>query len=155
RRRAVLDQPASVRHDGHPAAHFDRLVDVVSDEQHRRSKLLLDAQELVLQPTPYDRIDCTEWLVHQHHARLDCHRPSNAYPLTLPTRELMRVHIAHAGRIEADKCNQLSDTLANARLRPLQHTGHGCYIFRHGTVREETDLLDDIANASAELDHVG
>ena len=65
-RRAELRQDAAVLEDGHQVAHLDGLIDVVGHEQDGLGELLLEAQELVLEPLADDGIDGAERLVHEH-----------------------------------------------------------------------------------------
>ena len=55
RRRPELGQHAAHLQDRDEVAHLDRLVDVVGDEHDRLGQLLLEAQQLVLQPLADDR----------------------------------------------------------------------------------------------------
>ena len=65
-RRVVLGEPAALAEDRDAVADLDRLVDVVRDEDDGLAQLLLQAQELVLEPRAHDRVDRAERLVHQH-----------------------------------------------------------------------------------------
>ena len=80
-----------VGEDRDPVAHLHRLVDVVGDEHDGLAELLLQPQELVLQPHPDHRVDRAERLVHQQHRRVRRERARHADPLPLAAGELVRV----------------------------------------------------------------
>ena len=73
---------------------------------------LLEAQELVLEALADDRVDGAERLVHEHHRRVGGERAGHADALALAARQLARVAIAVARRIEADQRQQLVGALA-------------------------------------------
>jgi 2-haloalkanoic acid dehalogenase type II len=50
-------------HDSHAVAHLDSLVDVMRYEQYGRAELVVNAQKLVLQPLPHDRVHRAKWLI--------------------------------------------------------------------------------------------
>src|SRR5262245_18464375 len=58
-------------------------------------------------------------------------------------------------RLQADQRQHLPDTLSDALLRPTQQLRHGIDVLGDRHVRQESDLLDDVADASAERDGVG
>ena len=112
-------------HDRDEVAHLDRLVDVVGDEQDRLGEVLLEAEELVLESLPDDRVDRTERLVHEHDRRVGGQGTGHADALPLAAGELARVAIAIARRVEADEAEQL--------LRPLAAPRPGVQPSRRGT----------------------
>ncbi len=85
-RRAVLREPAAGGEDRDPVAHPHRLVDVVGDDHDGLVELALQAQELVLQAHPHDRVDGAERLVHQQHRRVGGQRPGDADALAAGRR---------------------------------------------------------------------
>ena len=89
-RRVVLGEPAALAEDRDAVADLDRLVDVVRDEDDRLAQLLLQAQELVLEPRAHDRVDRAERLVHQHQRRVRGERAREADALALAAGELGR-----------------------------------------------------------------
>ena len=95
-RRAELGEVTADLHHRDEVAHLDRLVDVVGDEQDRLGELLLEAEELVLEPLPDDRVDRPEGLVHEQHRRVGGERAGHADALALAARELARIAIAVA-----------------------------------------------------------
>ena len=71
--------------------------------------LVLDPQELVLQPRARDRVERAERLVHQHHGRIGRERAREADALALAARELRGVARAVVARGQVDEVEQLVD----------------------------------------------
>lgn len=84
------DLPRRTRQDHHPVGEIGGLVDVVRDEEHGLARTLPDADQLVLQGFPRQRVQRRERLVHQQDLGLDCERTRQRDALPLPARELMR-----------------------------------------------------------------
>ena len=124
----------------------------MGDEHDRLAHLLLEAQELVLEPVAADRVDRAERLVHQHHRRVGGQGARDPDPLALATRELVRIPVAIGAGLQADQLEQLVDALANARRLPAQQPRNDGHVVADGEVREEADLLDHVADASSQLD---
>ena len=147
--------PADLQ-DRDEVAHLDRLVDVVGHEQDRLGELLLEAQELVLEPLADDRVDRAERLVHEQHRRVRGERPRHADALALAARQLRRVAVARSvAGLEPDEREQLLG--ARARWRAVGQPR------RRGTVAtfspivwcgNRPDLLDHVPDAAPELDDV-
>jgi hypothetical protein len=57
--------------------------------------------------------------------------------------------------IEADQLQQLVDPAPDALPVPPEQPGDGGHVVGHGQVREQADVLDDVADAPAQLDGVG
>ena len=110
-------------HDRDEVAHLDRLVDVVGDEQDRLGEVLLEAQELVLEPFADDRIDGPEGLVHQHDRRVGREGLGHADALALAATQLRRVAVAVLPGLEPDEREELIGPLSLAVLRPADQTG--------------------------------
>ena len=147
--RAELGEDAAGLEDGDEVAHLDRLVDVVGHEQDRLGDRLLEAEELVLEPVADDRVDGAERLVHEHDRRVGGQRPGDADALALAARQLAREAVAILGGLEPDEREQLLRSLAEARLRPAEQARHRRDVLADGLVREQADLLDDVADARA------
>src|SRR5690606_1159688 len=141
--------------DGDPVAHLDGLVDVVGDEDDRLAHVGLDAQELVLQAVPGDRIDRPERLVHDQDRLVGPGRPGDADALALSTGELLRVAVAVLGGVEADQLEELVDPGGDALLLPAQQLRDHADVLGHGHVGEQADLLDDVADVAPQLVGVG
>ena len=149
-RRRVLLELAADLHDRDAVAHLDRLVDVVGDEDDRLTQLGLQAQELVLQPLAADRVDRAERLVHQHDRRIDGERTGDPDALALAAGQLGGEAVAHLW-VEPDQVQQLVDARIDARLVPADELRDGRDVLADRPVREQADLLDDVADVAAQL----
>jgi hypothetical protein len=145
-----LLEATALGEDGDPVAETDGLLDVVRDEQNRLAHLVLEAQELVLELSSHHRVDGAERLVHQQHRWVRGERPGDTDPLPLATGQLMRVPGAVQCRIQPHQFHQLAGPLMAARRRPAEEFGHNRDVFLHRAVREEPDVLDDVAHAPAQ-----
>ena len=152
--RIELGQDAACLEHGHHVTQADRLIDVVGHEQDGPRQLLLEPQQLVLEPLAHDRVDGAERLVHEHHRWVDRERPRDTHALPLAARQLARVSVAVACRIEADQGQQLVRTGPPALRVPAQEPGHDRHVVADGLVREQADLLDDVSDAPPQLDGV-
>ena len=150
-RRGVLGQAAALAQDGDPVAHLDRLVDVVGDEDDRLAHPGLEAEELVLEALAADRVDRPERLVHEHQRRVGGQGPGHADALALAAGELRRVAVAHLLRVHPDQLEQLVGALGHARLVPAEQARDGRDVLGDRQVREEADLLDDVADLLAQV----
>ena len=150
-RRRVLGELAALLQDRDAVAHLDRLVDVVGDEDDRLAQLGLQAQELVLQPLAVDRVDRAERLVHEHQRRVGGERARDADALALAAGELRRVAVAHLVGVEADELEQLVDAGGDALPCPSRELRHGRDVLADRAVREQADLLDDVADLAPQL----
>src|SRR5665648_209496 len=108
------------------------------------------AQELVLQPVPGDRVDGSERLVHQHHRGVRAEGTGDADALRLPAGQLLGVAVAVLRRLEAHEVEQLVDARVDPALVPAEHLGHRCDVLGDGVVREQPDLLDDVADPATQ-----
>src|SRR5256886_16224883 len=150
RRWGVLHEMTQAHHRD-AVAELDRLIDVVSDEDDGYALGALQAEELVLETLAHDRVDRREGLVHEHQRRLGRHRPRDADALALAARELRGIAAAHALGIEADEPHELVDARLDALLRPAQKARDGRDVLGDGLMREESGLLDHIADPPAKL----
>ena len=66
-------------------------------------ELLLEAEELLLEPLPGDGVDGPEGLVHEQDGRVPGQGAGHTDPLRLPARELVRVAVGVDRRVEADQ----------------------------------------------------
>jgi hypothetical protein len=126
----------------------------VGDEDDRLAHLLLQPQELRLQPLAHHRVHGGERLVHEQHRRVGGERPGDAGPLALAARELGRIAVAEPGRVQAHGGQQFIDALGDPALVPAEQPRHRAHVGPHGLVREEPDALDHVADAPPEPDRV-
>ena len=106
-------------------------------------------------PRPHDRVDRAERLVHQHHRRIGGERARHADALALPAREMARIAVEELSGLEADQRQHFLDARRDPRGGPAEQLRHGGDVLRDRHVREQPDLLDDVADAAAQLDRVG
>src|SRR5215210_3343158 len=92
-RGVVLGEDAALLEDGDLVAHLYGLVDVVGDEDDGLLYVLLDVEELVLEPVAGDRVDGPERLVHEHDRWVGREGPRNPDALLLAAGELRRVTV--------------------------------------------------------------
>ena len=57
-------------------------------------------------------------------------------------------------RIEPNELDQLAGALTDPVLRPAEEAGHGADVVGDAHVREQTDVLDHVADLASQLDHV-
>src|SRR3712207_3120363 len=150
-RGVVLGKEAALFEDGDLVAHLYGLVYVVGDEDDGLLYVLLDAQELVLEPLAGDRVHCPKGLVHEHDRGVGRHRARDPDPLLLAARQLGRVTVPVVVRVEADELLELVHALFYAPLVPAQEAWHGCDVLGDGAVGEEAYLLDGVADLAPKL----
>ncbi|MNI52301.1 hypothetical protein D3C73_1070670 [compost metagenome] len=121
------------------------------DEHDGLAQFLLQAQEFTLQLFPGDGIRGTEGFVHEHHGRIRGQGPRNANTLLLPAGQLARVAGGERFGVKLDDGQQLFDAVPRALLVPAQELGHHRDVLRDGHMREQADLLDDVADPTAQL----
>src|SRR5918997_595131 len=150
-RGVVLGEDAAFLEDGDLVAHLYRLVDVVGDEDDGLLYVLLDAEELLLEPVAGDRVDGPERLVHEHDRGVRRQGPRHPDALLLAAGELGRVAVAVLVGREADEVEQLVHAAVGALLIPSDQTRHGADVLADGAVGEEPYLLDGVADLAPEL----
>lgn len=120
----VLNDVGALGEDDDPVAELHGLVEVVGDDDDRLLQLLLDLDQLVLQPLPRDGIDRAEGLVHEEHGRVGGEGAGHSDALLLAAGEFLRVPVPVDIRVEGDELQQLVDPRADPLLRPAQHLRH-------------------------------
>ena len=75
-------------------------------------------------------------------------------PLPLAAGELVRVAVGVRRRVEPDQLHQLVGALARGRLGLAVQQRHRHHVGDDRLVREQPDLLDDVADAAPQLDRV-
>ena len=154
RRGVVLLEVTALPQHRDPVAEPHGLLDVVGHEDDGLVQLGLQPQELALQPLARDRVDGAERLVHEQHRRVGGQGPCDPDPLALAAGELVRVARGVRRWVEADQLEQLADAGLALVLRPAEQVRDGGDVLRDGLVREQPDLLDDVADAAAHLHRV-
>ena len=135
----LLDPPVPHHRDPIPQAH--RLIEIVSDEQDRLSKLALQVDELVLHLTADERVECGEGLVHEQDVGLGCQGPSQSDTLTHSAGELTRFVVRPA--LEPDHREGPlgpAPTIGTIDALDLQTVGG---VLPHRPVRKEGEVLED------------
>ena len=98
-----------------------------------------------------DRVDGGERLVHQQHRRVGGERARDADALLLTAGELRRVALRVRVGVEPDELEQLARARLAACAVPAEQRRHGRDVGLDRQVREQADLLDDVADAAAQL----
>ena len=107
-RSAELDHSAQVHHRD-PVAQRPRQAEVVGDEQQRQLALLLKIQQNPQDLRLHRHVEHRDRLVADQAVRLEHQRRRDRHPLALAARELMRVPLAEALRVEPDILERLLD----------------------------------------------
>ena len=114
----------------------------------------LDLEELVLKAPTYNGVDRPERLVHQQHVGVGGQGASDPDPLTLAAGELMRVAVSEGAWLEPHRLEKLLDPSVGLLLVPAEQLRDGGNVGVDGLVRKQPDLLDDVADAAAQLDRI-
>ena len=145
---------AALGQHGDPVAQSRRLLDVVGDEHDRLVQLFLELQQLLLEPLPGHGVDRAERLVHEQDRRITAERAGHAHPLALAAREFVGKAAAVLRGLEPDELEQLLDAGVDPLLVPAEQARHGGHVVAHPAVWEQATLLNDVADAAAQLDRV-
>ncbi len=135
-------------------AKLQRFVDIVAHQHHRFLQLALHLQELILDNLAVNRVDRAERLIHQQHRRIRRQRANNADTLLLPAGHLFRVAVEEAFRIQRHHRHQLGRAFLAARFIPAQHPGHHGDVLFNRHIREQANLLNDVADIAAQRDGI-
>ena len=84
------DRPRPRRHDDDPVGEEDRLLDAVRDEHGGLALFQPDALQIEIHLVTGQRIERTEWLVHQQNLGIVNERAAERDPLLHPAGELER-----------------------------------------------------------------
>jgi hypothetical protein len=143
---------AARREDRDPVAHPHGLVDVVGDQHDGLAELALQAQELVLQPDPHDGSTAPNGSsISSTGGSPPARGPRR--PAALAAGELVRVAVG-VRRGSRPTSSSSSRPARGGRRRLAVQQRHGHHVGDDLLVREEPDLLDDVADAAAQLDRV-
>ena len=150
-RRSATMPPSSSTPTRSPSANASAMSCVTMTTVFRT--LRLDAAELAVQLRARDRIERAERLVHQQDRRIGGQRARDADALPLAARQLERP--ARARRSPAaGRPARAARAIArvDARRVPAQQPRHDADVLRDGHVRKQPDLLEDVADAAAQLE---
>src|SRR5579871_1320712 len=131
-----------------------RLPQVMRHENHRFVQPALKSEKLPLQFIAGERIESAEWFVHQENWRIYGQCPSDADPLSLSAGKLVRIAGGHFRR-EPGELQELVDSAANAGCRAALDLWNQSDVSLNREVRKQPNILDDIADASAQANDVG
>ncbi len=145
----LLEHAADVEHRD-LVAQRDRLVDVVGHQDDRLAHLLLQVEQLALEPGPHDGVDGPEGLVHQEHRGVSGQGAGHSHPLLLTAGELGGVP-RQQGAIEAHEVDELLDPGGDPAPIPPQHLRDRGHVLRDRAVREEADLLDHVPDVAPQV----
>jgi hypothetical protein len=146
--RVVLREHPALAQDRDSVAQRDRLIDVVRHEEHCLLDRRVQTAQLLLEARLCDRVERAERLVHQQQRWIGSERAGEADALPLAAGELCGIALRVVA-IEADELEQLRDARARPRLRPAEQARHRGHVVGHGQVREQADLLDDVADPAS------
>ena len=91
-------------------------------------------------------VECAEGLVHEKNWRIGGEGAGEACALALATGELAGISAAECGGVEADSGEELVGALDALGKRCGFGFKNDSDVALDGEVREETDLLDDVAD---------
>lgn len=146
----VLVQHAAGAEDGDLVAEDERLVDVVRHEHDGLLELALQADHLLLQFVTHDGVDGAERLVHEQDGRVGREGTGHAHALLLPAGQVRGVAVHKLGA-EADTLDGVHRLRARLLRGHALEAQHGRDVVEHRAVREEARVLDDVADAKAQL----
>ena len=152
RRSAGNDAAAFEQHDAR--CEKQGFAQIVRDEDDGFAKAAGERREFTLEFRAGDGIERAEWFVHQENRWIGRKGASNADALTLSARELAGVAVGKFRRIKAHQREKLPDACGGAGGVPIFQSWNQGDVFRNREVREETGVLNDVADATAEADGV-
>ena len=126
----------------------------MADHDHGLVQGPLHLEELVLDHLPVDGVHGAERLVHQQHRGVGCQGADHPDPLLLATGEFAGVALQVLLGLELDHVHQLAGALGAALLVPPEQARHDGDVLLDGHVRKQADLLDHVADVTAQADFV-
>ena len=118
----------------------------MGDKDDSLSQAPLQFEKFALQFGPGDGIKCAERLVHQENRRIGGEGAGHADPLPLSAGKFAGIARGDFG-VESDQLHEFVYACLDSIGGPIFDLRHKADIARDGEVREETDLLDDVADA--------
>jgi hypothetical protein len=131
-----------------------RLGNVVRDEDDGAVDRRLDALELHMKLGSGDRIERAEWFIHQQERRVRGKRSREPDALPLASRQFIRPSMTKVGRIQANQHEQFIDARRYSRRLPTEERRDGADVGGNGAMREQSDVLDDVAGPAPERDWI-
>ncbi|GBC83364.1 hypothetical protein HRbin10_02511 [bacterium HR10] len=129
-------------------------MNIVRDQERRLAQAFMKAVELRAQLPSRDRIERSKWLVQQENRGIGRERARHANTLALSAAQLMRVSAGEDRRLKPHQLKQLAHARGRALRTPSFERRHERDILRNGEMGEETDFLDDVADAAAEANRI-
>src|ERR1700730_1388205 len=145
-----LDAARARRHHRYPVGEIDRLLHVVSDEDHGLRRALPDGDQLGLHEAAGLRVERAERLVHQQNLWIYRERAGERGALLHPARKLRRI-----GVLEAAKPDEIDEALRPrfaARARQAGTLEAVEHVRPHGLPREQGKVLEHDAAVGARRD---
>ena len=135
----AFDRAGAVGHHHDAVGQVDRLFNRVGDKQDGLAQFLPDAQQLVLQIAPGQRVQRAKRFVHQHDRRIQRQHAGNRHPLAHAAGEVFRVAVAKVFQVQ--QIQQLIHRLGDVAARFLLHLQAKGDVLRHGHPRKQRVLL--------------
>ena len=127
---------------------------IVGDKDDGFSKATGEGAEFALKLGAGDGIEGAEGLVHQEDGRIGGEGARDADALTLAAGKFARAAMREFTWVEADKLEHFIDASGDAGGIPVFQFGNEGDVLRDGEMREKACILDDVADAAAEMDGV-
>src|SRR5665811_2157246 len=115
-RRPRLGNLAAVFQNHDLVTKQEGLVDVMRDEHDRLVEIALQPQEFLLKFGTHDRVDRTEWFIHEQDVGIGDEATGDADSLLLPTRQLAGIAVREFRR-ESNLPHDGAGTLQRLSLR--------------------------------------
>src|SRR6266487_617279 len=142
-------------HDGNCVTELKGLFNVVRDEEDSFTHAALNTLQFALHALTRDGVKRPKGLIHEQDTRISCQCARQANTLLLTSRELAREARAVLSGRQANQLQQLVYTFVHLLFRAVaRNFGRDTNIFGNVHVWEETNLLDDVANAAAQQDRI-
>src|ERR1700683_1192857 len=132
-----------------PRGKQQRFAYVVSHHHNRFSQTPLKLLELLEQFAGCERIERSEWLVHQQNRRVHSQCSRDTYALALPSGELVRISFRKCIGIEPNAAQELLDARANSLYRPLSEPRNQGDVLLDREMWKQADILYDVTDMPA------
>jgi hypothetical protein len=129
-------------------------VQIVCDEYDRLAEASSEGAEFLLKLGAGHGIERAKRLVHQQDRRIGGEGAGHANALALAAGEFAGVALREFAGVKADEAEHFLDPGGNAGGFPAFQNGNEGDIFRNREMGEETRILNDVANATAEANEI-